>query len=635
MKTLVAVFAFVTLGFLGWSQRDHLKQAVAVAEEARDAPGEIAQADTSKLVTRRIWAGPQVDPLGTPSADGRFLSHVDWSTGDLAVRDLTTGTSRRLTSKGSWFESSEFALFSNFSPDGRRILYQWFNSEFEFDLRVVDVEGGSPRVVYRNPQVEYPIASWFPDGERLLAVLSLVNRSNQIAVLSPRDGGARVLRTFDWRYPNRAQVSPDGRWIAYDFPPREDHPQRDVYVLAADGTREIQLSHPANDEVVGWMPDGRHLAMTSDRTGTMALWIVPLDQGKAAGKPQLVKSDMWRIMPMGITRTGALFYNVQSGNRDVYLATVDLTAGRVLAPPARAAERFVGSNFQADWSPDGRYLAYLSQRTPVAGPRPAALVVRAVTSGEERVFTPGMNYLQRPRWAPDGKSILVTGQDRKNRQGLYLISAQTGEVSPLIQSEPQSNATQAEWSPDGKTVYYRLNSQAEKPPRQTRIMALDRSTGASRELRAFTLPAGFGSLAISPDGAQLAYVQFEGTPGPNAFDPILQVLPTAGGAPREIARFEKTNVTVLGWTRDGRSLLYERNESPEGRDPVFAVWVQPLAGGEPRRIELVGEVSGRNLRVHPDGRRVAFTAGQDRNEIWVMEGIQPAKSTAAPAPGAR
>ena len=166
-------------------------------------------------------------------------------------------------------------------------------------------------------------------------------------------------------------------------------------------------------------------------------------------------------------------------------------------------------------------------------------------------------------------------------------------------------------------------------------MALDRSTGASRELRAFTLPAGFGSLAISPDGAQLAYVQFEGTPGPNAFDPILQALPTAGGAPREIARFEKTNVTVLGWTRDGRSLLYERNESPEGRDPVFAVWVQPLAGGEPRRIELVGEVSGRNLRVHPDGRRVAFTAGQDRNEIWVMEGIQPAKSTAAPAPGAR
>ena len=494
---------------------------------------------------------------------------------------------------------------------------------------MIDVEGGSPKVVYHNPQVFYPLGSWFPDGERLLVVLSRTDVTNQIGVLSLRDGSVRVLRTFDWRYPNRAQVSPDGRWIAYDFPPKEDHRQRDIYLLAVDGSRETHLSHPADDEIVGWTPDGHHLLMTSDRSGTTSLWVVPLEEGKATGKPQLVKSDLWRVMPMGITRNGALFYNVQSGNRDVYLASVDFSAGRVLTPPVRAVERFVGSNFQADWSPDGRYLAYLSQRTPGSGPRPAAVVVRAVSSGEERVFTPAMNYLQRPRWSPDGKSIMVTGWDRKQRQGLYLISAQTGEVSPLVQSDPQDNAGQPEWSPDGRTVYYKKDTPADK---HTRILALDRVAGTSREMRSLALPGGFSTLAISPDGRQLAYVYFEGAPGSSAMSPVLQVLPTAGGEPREVARFGRTSVTLLGWTRDGRSLVYERDDNPERRNPALMIWVHPVAGGEPRKIELGADVSGRNLRIHPDGRRVAFTAGQDRNEIWVMEGLQPARTTSTQTP---
>ena len=52
------------------------------------------------IVVRQVWSGSDVDVEGAPSPDGRYLSYVDWDTGDLAVYELTTGKKRRLTNKG-------------------------------------------------------------------------------------------------------------------------------------------------------------------------------------------------------------------------------------------------------------------------------------------------------------------------------------------------------------------------------------------------------------------------------------------------------------------------------------------------------------------------------------------------------
>ena len=61
------------------------------------------------IVNRQVWIGPGADIEGAPSPDGKFLSFVDWDTGDLAIRDLETGTNRRLTNKGPWEKPEEFA----------------------------------------------------------------------------------------------------------------------------------------------------------------------------------------------------------------------------------------------------------------------------------------------------------------------------------------------------------------------------------------------------------------------------------------------------------------------------------------------------------------------------------------------
>jgi hypothetical protein len=54
----------------------------------------------------------------------------------------------------------------------------------------------------------------------------------------------------------------------------------------------------------------------------------------------------------------------------------------------------------------------------------------------------------------------------------------------------------------------------------------------------------------------------------------------------------------------------------------------PLEGGTPEKLDLAIEgltVAGwENLRRHPDGRRIAFAAGETKDELWVMENFLPA-----------
>src|SRR5688572_21191200 len=75
------------------------REAVAVA---RVRLGGATATAVAGIITRQVWTGPNVDTYGSVSPDGRVLSFTDWSTGDLALHDVTTGRDRRLTNKKDW-----------------------------------------------------------------------------------------------------------------------------------------------------------------------------------------------------------------------------------------------------------------------------------------------------------------------------------------------------------------------------------------------------------------------------------------------------------------------------------------------------------------------------------------------------
>lgn len=84
-----------------------------------------AAGDCSPLVprgvdARRLWVSGYVDFYASAvSPDGRYVTEIDWTTGDLAIRDLGTGLLHRLTDKGSWERSGDYAHNARFSWDGR------------------------------------------------------------------------------------------------------------------------------------------------------------------------------------------------------------------------------------------------------------------------------------------------------------------------------------------------------------------------------------------------------------------------------------------------------------------------------------------------------------------------------------
>jgi len=227
------------------------------------------------ISARPVWSEPGINLLGTPSLDGKYLSFVDTTTGDLAVRDLVAGKNIRLTHKGP-SARKEFAYFSSISPDSRQVAYAWFNDEGFYDLRLAGMDkDAAPRVLYRNSEAGFvqPCA-WSPDGKQILTLFFRKDNISQIALVSAADGSVRTLKSLNWVYPKKMDFSPDGKFIVYDSTVKEGSDERDIFVLATDGSREVRLvEHPANDIFPVWTPDGKAVLFASDRSGAMDAWI--------------------------------------------------------------------------------------------------------------------------------------------------------------------------------------------------------------------------------------------------------------------------------------------------------------------------------------------------------------------------
>ena len=585
-----------------------------VATEARARLAAMTQAAASTgapaLAVRQIWAGPDADERGAISPDGKHLSFADRKTNDLAIRELATGKTRRLTEKSD----GEHYGRSIFSPDGKQVAYLWYKG-YLTELRIIGLDGSNPRVLYRLDEPEDWMRSnvrpdaWSPDGKQILALFTTKNGIREIALVSVPGGSVRVLKTLGPRGPEKMCFSPDGRYIAYDFPQKEGTEERDIFVLSTDGSRDLPLvQHPANDIVLGWAPDGKNLLFASDRTRTWDVWLVQVDAGKPQGSPELVKKDMGRITPLGFTQKGSFCYGLSTSMEEVFIATLDPTLGKVLTPPT-ATTRRVGGNFAPDWSPDGKYLAYVSR--PTSQPGSHIIFIRSVETGEERELSPKMKLLgYNLRWSPDGRSILVRGYDAQDRFGIYTINLQTGDVLTTI-----PGAYWADWSRDGKVIFYAAND----PKRKTRpLVVRDLATGQDKEL--FSGLTGL-SLSASRDGRWLAFSSFE-PQADQKWSAILKIMPATGGESRDLLRLRgPEDFGAVVWTPDGRQLLLVRRNLGERR---FELWRVSQEGGEPQKIGL--DMSSLcQISTHPDGRRIAYNAGDFKTEVWVMENLLPAQ----------
>ena len=153
--------------------------------------------------------------------------------------------------------------------------------------------------------------------------------TKQIGVVGAADGSLRVLKTVDWSRVGGLRFSPDSSRLAYHRPSREGALERDVFVIAVDGSREVALApSPGDDMVLEWTPDGQRLLIASDRGGSNSVWSIAAS-GEAPTSVELVKSDVGIVSSLRLTSEGTLFYNMLPVRPGIYTATFDTASGQL------------------------------------------------------------------------------------------------------------------------------------------------------------------------------------------------------------------------------------------------------------------------------------------------------------------
>lgn len=574
----------------------------------------VAAREDKELSIRRVKELSGMGVLGTVSPDGRYLSYAEDGSLVLTIYEIGTGNKRFLTK-----EDIEYGAYdSKWSPDGKLLAYTLYhNDNGQIDLRIIGLDGTEPRVLYNDTRVTWiDLEDWSPDGKSILIILSLEDKTCQMALVSVQDGSVQVLKDFDKLTPGPSRFSRDGYYVAYTLQQSRESREKDIFVHNLNGGSETQLiQDPADDIVLDWTPDGKGILFRSDRTGTIGLWWIKVIEGQSQGTPELLKPDLGPdFIPMGFTRNDLYYSGVLKEVKDVYIAELNLVTGKLISAPSLATQRFAGSNFCPNWSADGQQLLYLSQRSPNPwGTR--AICVRSTESGDVHELFSKLNKLAWVRWSPDGRSLLVSAQDSTGEIGTFRIDIQTGEYKYLM--DPHLGWPAA-WAHDSKTIFsFRAVSDTGRYP----IVVQDLETGQWKEIYNLTFSNSSSyttGLTLSRDGEQLAFSVSE------SGSRIIKVIPSMGGEVRELLRENKSLIPIafgtIVWASDGRSLLFVRSTTPGGSKTEL--WQIPLQGGEPRKLELAAE-NMHDLSVHPDGRHIAFTAGQIKSEIWVMENFLP------------
>ena len=574
------------------------------------------------------WFGARLSP------DGKAVAFVDMTTANLRVRDIATGADRNLTNTPKDKAGAVFPGSFSWSHDGMRLAYEWdAEAGNSSEIRVVDLMSGAitkfdaTRTVDSSGSNSSSIGSpqnWSPDDARILVTIGFGTAQCRLGWLSVKDGTVTELKGPRGEGLDRAVVSPDGAWIAYAARRTGPGSDRDVYIAPSDGTSATLLvGGPTNDAPVGWTPDGSGLVYQGTKSGTEGLWVVRISKGKATGEPEPVPG-VGRINAQGISRLGALLYATGGQQADLWLATVDLAAGKTLEKtpldtPAGYAAVSMGS-----YSPDGSVMTYDVK----VGNRTALAVARA-DGAQPRLFTPSFQPVSTVplTWSRDSRTVFHPGTFDTTMRTIFRVDVQTGASEPVfpgIKWEYRAPGDQVSYmigvSADGRTAYYQKNNSQTS---LASLWSLDVATGREKELFRTDKPAGIFPGGLSPDGKHLLFLL---NPFDDAGPKELRVLSLADGTMFTLCK-PTDSVMTSAWSPDARHVVFIKTVADNSGNRSDELWVVDASGGQPRSLGIA-HPSIRGVAVHPDGKHVAYvTATPPNQEEWLLENFLPPART--------
>jgi Tol biopolymer transport system component len=595
--------------------RDYADQKeAATSARARLEYAKGPESPGAEPVSRRVHRA-SLTYSGSVSPDGRFWTYVKGGDGfsRLTIREIVSGTEREVVERGG---TVEYIASSSFSPDSKSVAYrvQHFSpgGGARQVLKLDNIDGTANRILVDNPEI--PSISpddWTPDGRHIVAVLRRMDRSYQIALVSVADGSVRVLKSFPWPtgLVYRARLSPDGKFVAYsrrqsNEPDNTNGGNFDIFLLAMDGSYEGALVvNPSQDFSVGWAPDGRFL-FVSNRTGSDALWAVPLGNGKPLGAPAMVQHLPGGDLLDSQIRRGTVYLNTHHNESNALVATMDVQTGKLLGTPVSLTESLPAQADYPAFSPDGNYAAVLTR----VSPQRTAILIRTLATGQERIIQiGGLARPQQLHWSPDANWLVLRG-NAPSGPGIYRVDL-NGNLSSLA-SAGQRNIFGHTLSPDGRRVYF-LESNADNTGRT--LWSKDLPTGKEKEV--YDVPGG-GRMwgMLSPSGRSMLFV-----------DPAKTLFVMDLDSER-VRRLPPSLVEIksgIAWGPDDRYVVAFCGAHDERRSRTLCRI--STEDGQVRELGSIEPGLGNYpTSVHPGGNQIAFNEWHDVSEFWIMKNLFPA-----------
>ena len=248
------------------------------------------------------------------------------------------------------------------------------------EIQIADYDGAGERPVTRNGSINL-MPVWSPD-------------SRSLAFTSYKGGYPDLYRAFLFeRRPDQTLAafiginsspafSPDGRSIALTLS-KDGNPEIYVLTLATGAFRRL-TRHSAIDTEPTWSPTGRDLVFISDRAGSPHLFAMDVD---GANVRQLTFAG-FQTQPRWSPKGDTIVYTTRQGSHDLWAINPDgSNARRITSGP--------GDNQGATWAPDGRHLAFQSNR--LGGWQIFAMLL---DGSEQAPITRGPGEHTSPSWSP-------------------------------------------------------------------------------------------------------------------------------------------------------------------------------------------------------------------------------------------
>ncbi len=383
-----------------------------------------------------------------------------------------------------------------FSPDSKQVAYSWDGNRRNFDIYVKPIEGGSPHRLTDNAAHDID-PSWSPDGrqiafmrvspdkaevlvipstggiEKLIGTLpTLVNPWHPeepenngaggpvwspdgsyllVAGSTEKNSGGRLLKmSLDGKEQRLTappagtndtspRISPSGDAIA--FVRNWGVNSFDLCVMSSRGGNPVRLTFDSRDiQGLDWLDDDKIL-YSSNRAGNFHLWQI----ARSGGEPRSFSAGGAQPQWPAVSRDGHWLAFMEPVS-DARIWRLALTGERQQAAQEDPFLSSAGQDYSPDYSPDGKKIAFVSDRSG------ALQIWTADSDGLDVIQLTSFKgeSVGSPHWSPDSRRLVFDGGSAQS--AIWLIDADGSNLHRV------NNDSRVEylptWSRDGQWIYF-------------------------------------------------------------------------------------------------------------------------------------------------------------------------------------